>query len=153
MENKEPKERKELSLNEYQSLAMTTCMPTCENISYMLLNLVGEVGEFASKVAKQVRKGNITIGGEWYVIDKNGDAKTLFSPNALKTNFVTLTQEDEFDKELRAEAGDILWQLAGLCYVMGWDLNSVGNYNLAKLQARKAIGTIDGNGDGIVREK
>lgn len=119
----------------------------------MLLNLVGEIGEFASKVAKQVRKGNVTIGGEWYVKDNNGDAKALFKPNALKTNFTTLTQENEFDKELRAEAGDILWQLSGLCSVMGWSLEGVAQMNLEKLAARKAIGTIDGNGDGIERGK
>ena len=37
-----------MELNEYQKRAMSTCMPSCENISYMLLNLVGEVGEFSS---------------------------------------------------------------------------------------------------------
>lgn len=146
-------ERKELSLSEYQEKAMSTCMPTCDNFSYMFLNLVGEVGELASKVAKQIRKGNVTIGGVWYVKDSNGATKTSLEPNKLKTDFLTLPSEKDFDKELKAEAGDILWQLAGLCYVMGWDLNSVGNDNLAKLQARKAIGTIDGNGDGIEREK
>ena len=53
---------KELTLNDYQERAMTTCMPTCENASYMLLNLVGEVGEFASKIAKHIRKGEAGIG-------------------------------------------------------------------------------------------
>ena len=33
------------SLKEYQRKAMTTCMPSSENFSYMFLNLVGEVGE------------------------------------------------------------------------------------------------------------
>ena len=42
---------------------MSTCMPSSENFSYMLLNLVGEVGEFSSKIAKHIRKGNMTIGG------------------------------------------------------------------------------------------
>lgn len=146
-------ERKELSLNEYQSLAMTTCMPTCENFSYMFLNLVGEVGELASKVAKQVRKGNVTIGDVWYVKNFNGATRTSVQPNKLKTNFETLAEEQNFEKELKAEAGDVLWQLAGLCYVMGWTLNDVGLGNLDKLAARKAIGTIDGNGDGIERAK
>ena len=48
--------KKELTLNEYQEKAMTTCLPTSKNFSYMFLNLVGEVGEFASKVAKHIRK-------------------------------------------------------------------------------------------------
>ena len=48
--------KKELTLNGYQQQAMTTCMSSSGNFSYMLLNLVGEVGEFASKIAKQIRK-------------------------------------------------------------------------------------------------
>lgn len=118
---------------------MTTCMPSCENISYMLLNLVGEVGEFASKIAKNIRKGNMAIGG-----------KCL--PNGLHT----LLEGEELlntDKELMKEAGDILWQLSGVCSIMGWKLNDVAKMNLDKLAARKAAGTIDGSGDGIIREK
>lgn len=131
--------KKELTLNEYQKEAMSTCMPSCENISYMLLNLVGEVGELASKIAKNIRKGNMTIGG-----------KCL--PNGLHT---TLEGEDlqNTDKELMKEAGDILWQLSGVCSVMGWKFGDVGQTNLDKLAARKAVGTIDGNGDGILRDK
>ena len=57
------------------------------------------------------------------------------------------------DEELKKEAGDILWQLSGLCTVMDWSLEDIAQMNLDKLQARKAIGTIDGNGDGIERSK
>ena len=66
-----------------------------------------------------------------------------------------LSNEDwrEFDKELQKEAGDILWQLSGLCSVMGWSLEDIAQMNLDKLSARKAVGTIDGNGDGIIRGK
>lgn len=129
---------KELTLNDYQERAMTTCMPTCENETYMLLNLVGEVGEFASKVAKHVRKGEAGIG--------TGD-----TPNRLfftdKSNFLT-------DRAaLRKEAGDILWQLAGLCKVMGWDLEAVAQENLSKLAERAQNGTIAGNGDGVTKEE
>ena len=52
-----------MNLNEYQQKAMTTCMPSSENFSYMFLNLVGEVGELASKVAKDIRRGNAYISG------------------------------------------------------------------------------------------
>jgi hypothetical protein len=51
------------------------------------------------------------------------------------------------------ECGDILWGVAGMCEVMGWTLEDVAQMNLDKLAARKAIGTIDGNGDGIERSK
>ena len=111
-----------MELNVYQRQAMTTRMRSCENFSYMLLNLVGEVGEFASKVAKQIRKEEASING-----------------NELWT-----TTETE---SLMLEAGDILWQLAGLCDVFGWSLEQVAQANLDKLASRKERGVIDGNGD------
>ena len=117
---------------------MTTCMPSCNNFSYMFLNLVGEVGEFASKVAKAIRKDKAYIGGQ----DERDD------PNDL----VIIRDEPEYSvfcNELRKELGDILWQLSGTCKVMGWTLEEVAEENLAKLAARKAAGTIDGTGDGI----
>lgn len=124
-----------MKLNEYQERAMTTCMQSSENFSYMFLNLVGEVGEFASKVAKHIRKGNAYISG---------------SSDLYFNDFPELSEQE---RELMKEAGDILWQLSGLCKVMGWSLEEVAQQNLDKLAARKAVGTIDGNGDGIIRDK
>lgn len=101
---------------------MTTCMASSENFSYMFLNLVGEVGEFASKVAKAIRK-------EENFIDDNDLA------NAID------------DAELQKEAGDILWQLSGLCTVMGWNLEDIAQQNLDKLASRQQRNVIDGSGD------
>lgn len=123
-----------MELNEYQKKAMDTCMESCNNWSYMFLNLVGEVGELASKVAKGIRKGHISIDGN----------------NLRLEEFPTCI---DMDQEMMYEAGDILWQLSRLCSVMGWDLERIARMNLDKLAARKAIGTIDGNGDGIERSK
>lgn len=121
-----------MELNEYQDRAMTTCMPSCDNFSYMMLNLVGEVGEFASKVAKDIRKEQAMI-------------------TAWKMNDLGYVERDdlaeEHKTELRKEAGDILWQLSGLCKVMGWTLEDVAKENLDKLASRKERGVIDGNGD------
>ena len=128
-----------MEINEYQRRAMTTCMPTCENVGYMLTNLVGEVGEFCSKLAKHIRKGEMTIGG-----------KTI--PNVLLCTS-KLENTLEADTALRKEAGDILWQLAGLCNVMGWKLNDVAKENLEKLAERKKNGTIAGSGDGVTKEE
>ena len=127
-----------MELNVYQMRAMETCMPTCENISYMLLNLVGEVGEFSSKIAKGIRKGD-------FIIKEN---KLYYDPK-------TQTEESlyKLDESLMAEAGDILWQLSGLCTIIGWDLEKVAEYNLKKLAERKKNGTIAGNGDGITKEE
>ena len=127
-----------MELNVYQKKAMETCMPTCENISYMLLNLVGEVGEFSSKIAKGIRKGEMMITGNELCIDY----KQFTTENFERLN-----------ESLMAEAGDILWQLSGLCTVMGWDLEKVAEYNLKKLAERKKNGTIAGNGDGTTKEE
>ena len=127
-----------MELNEYQERAMATCMPSCDNFSYMMLNLIGEVGELASKVAKDIRKVNAVIG------------------HGMDNELIPRMPFDEWivrQEEYKAEAGDILWQLSGLCSVMGWELNDVAKMNLDKLAARKAVGTIDGNGDGILRAK
>lgn len=119
-------------------------MPSCENISYMLLNLVGEVGEFASKLAKAIRKDQLAIG--WSERCEEADESNLI-PTA------SCDEWKELEEELKKELGDILWQTAGVCSVMKWTLEDVGLGNLDKLAARKAAGTIVGNGDGIIRDK
>lgn len=112
-----------MTLNEYQQQAMTTCMPSCENFSYMMLNLVSEVGEVAGKVAKAIRKGQTTI----------------------EANF--LDYDNELAEALQKECGDVLWQLSGLCYDMGWSLEDIAQQNLDKLADRKQRHVIDGSGD------
>lgn len=139
-----------LALNDYQHAAMTTCMDSSNNFSYMMLNLVGEVGEFASKVAKNIRKEKLQIGQ----ITTNNDPD-LSSDSRLyvaydgHTNDAKISYEefDEIKLELQKEAGDILWQIAGLCSVMGWSLEEVAQQNLDKLASRKERNVIDGNGD------
>lgn len=113
-----------MELNEYQKKALTTCMTSCDNFMCMMLNLMGEVGEFAGKIAKDIRKSNAVVKYnelEYYGGNENPD--------------------------LKQEAGDILWQLASLCYVMGWRLDDVARENLEKLASRKERGVIDGDGD------
>ena len=114
-------------------------MPSSENFSYMFLNLVGEVGEFASKVAKALRKETGMMDGPNFYFYKHQDEG--------------MPSSKELIEELKKEAGDILWQLSGVCSVMGWSLEEIAQMNLDKLAARKAVGTIDGSGDGIIRGK
>lgn len=112
-----------MELNEYQERAMETCMDTCKNDSYMILNLVGEVGEFASKIAKAIRKEEAFLDDGDFFVGKQ-------------------TRQD-----LMLEAGDILWQLSGLCKRNGWTLEEVAQANLFKLASRKERGVIAGDGD------
>lgn len=115
---------------------MTTCMDSSRNFSYMMLNLVGEVGELASKVAKSIRKEQVFLG-----LDSD-----LHYASGFKGVY-------GYEEELKKEAGDVMWQLSGLCSIMGWSLEEIAEGNLAKLSARKANSTIDGNGDGVTKEE
>lgn len=118
-----------MKLIEYQKKAMVTCMPSCQNYNYMFGNLVGETGEFSSKVSKAQRKKELHFIDGQIVFDCSGERAA------------------ELSHELMLEAGDMLWQLAGLCYVMGWDMDYVAKENLSKLASRQQRGVIDGNGD------
>ena len=110
-------------LNEYQKLAMTTCMESSANPLYMLFMLGEEIGELQGKFSKAIRKGKIRFD----------DNDIVFTDKATDVDI--------------CECGDILWGVAGICEVMGWKLENVGQINLDKLAARKVSGTIDGNGD------
>lgn len=119
-----------MQLNEYQQKAMSTCMESCDNFAYMFTGMVGEIGEFASKVAKAIRRESAVIDYNRFI--------TEYGTNAM-------TEAELHD--LKSEAGDILWFIAGLCNVMGWPLDEVGQENLDKLASRKVRGVISGNGD------
>lgn len=117
-----------MTLNEYQTKAMSTCMPTCNNIAYMVTGLTAEVGEVNDKIAKAVRKGQIEI---------------------VRNNLAVWDNRTppEFKTELAKELGDCLWFIAGLAEILGYDLNTIGEMNIEKLKSRKERGVIDGNGD------
>lgn len=119
-----------MTLNEYQEKAMSTCMPSCNNFAYMFLNLVGEVGELASKVAKHIRKKEIRI-----------------NDNHMTAPMTAKIWDTEHEEAMKQECGDILWQLSGLCAVHGWSLEEIAQMNLDKLASRKERGVIEGNGD------
>ena len=121
-----------MTLNEYQQQAMTTCLPEANNFTYMMLNLTAEVGEFAGKVAKAIRNGQ-------YKMKPNGNPCP-----AISTSLHDVVQTQ---CALKKEAGDILWQLSGLCSVMGWRLEEIAQQNFDKLADRKSRQVIDGSGD------
>lgn len=124
-----------LTLNDYQDKAMSTCMPESDNLFYMLANLVGEVGEFASKAGKHMRKGKLHIT----TTQRDEEGKILHTQ--------IWNVSDEERHLMLSEIGDILWQIAGLAKVMGVTLEEVAEENLAKLASRKQRNVIAGDGD------
>lgn len=124
-----------MDLNDYQQQAMKTCLPTCNNIVYMGFNLAAETGELLGKLAKAVRHDQL------HVSTQDHDQK-LMHPLTQTFNI-----SDEQREAIRKEAGDVLWQIAGVCTVMGWKLADVAQENIEKLASRQLRGTIDGSGD------
>lgn len=124
-----------LTLNEYQDKAMSTCLPESDNLFYMLANLVGEVGEFASKAGKHKRKGKLHIT----TTQRDEEGKILHTQ--------VWNVSDEERHLMLSEIGDILWQTAGLANVMGVTLEDVAQENLEKLASRQRRNVIDGDGD------
>lgn len=119
-----------MKLDEYQKSAMTTCTESSRNFAYMTYGLSAEVGEFMDKVAKAVRKDQIVM-----------------NDNRIRS---VLNKDEEFAdicKGMKAELGDCLWFIAGICSVCGWTLEEVAQYNLDKLVSRQKRGVIIGNGD------
>ena len=114
-----------MKINEYQEKAMSTCLPSCENIVYMLNGLTAEVGEINDKVAKWVRKGIARIDS-----------------NQLVFNTCDESVVEDYRHDLIKEVGDCAWFLAGLSMILGVPFNEVCQINLDKLAARKNEGTI-----------
>ena len=51
------------------------------------------------------------------------------------------------EEGMQKEAGDVLWQIAGLSTVMGWSLADIASKNLRKLAQRQINNSIGGSGD------
>ena len=117
-----------MTLNEYQKQAMTTCMDSSMNETYMLFGLVAEVGEIADKVAKWKRKGLAHIDHDRLVYDH-------------------VYLDEAREKDLLSEVGDVLWFVAAIASTMRVSLEEIAEANLAKLQSRQQRGVIDGTGD------
>tara|TARA_R100000951_G_scaffold43431_2_gene36592 strand:+ start:22200 stop:22562 length:363 start_codon:yes stop_codon:yes gene_type:complete len=57
--------------------------------------------------------------------------------------YVSPTRKTDLEKEI----GDVLWALARLVDDLGLDFNKVAEYNVKKLEDRKARNVIGGSGD------
>lgn len=153
---KEEKAPNILTLDDYQERAMSTCMDSSDTLTYMLNNLMGEVGEFASKLAKAERKGLITYSNPYMIAKRktNDNSRSIVPPFVVIHDDMTeegMRKEEERINNLKVdlmyELGDILWQVSGLCHQFGWSLNAIAHMNLAKLSSRKERNQIDGEGD------
>ena len=146
-----------MELNEYQKQAMSTCMESSNNVAYMFLNLAGELGELAEKMAESVsdsRWKNVLQMLEDMLGELGAIAKEIRKePDSLLATETRLAfyrlryLRHGFKDELQKEIGDIMWQLNGLMTVLDMSAEDVARQNLEKLASRKERGVIDGEGD------
>ena len=122
-------ERTIMNLNGYQIKA-TTFAAYGKQKSYPFLALSEEVGEVMGKLAKRVRKMNVSLDRAVF----EASSPMYPSDHELRANLV-------------AELGDVLWQLTACCKELNIDLSTVAAMNIEKLTARQAAGTIVGEGD------
>ena len=107
-----------LTLDEYQSLALDSKVYDQQySILYPSLNLAGEAGEVAGKIAKRLRD----FGGDF--------------------------EDKAFKEEVAKELGDVLWHVAVLAQELGYPLEAIAEGNLSKLASRMERGVIQGSGD------
>lgn len=117
-----------MTATEYQTQAYKTlAKSTAENISYLSFGLVAEVGEVADKIAKAVRRGEISINNDEIIIKRG--------------------LGEELTQNIAHELGDVLWFVAMLAQRIGYSLEEVMKLNLDKLAGRQARGVIIGDGD------
>ena len=114
-----------MELNNYQDEAIEFARYT--NREYPFLALSEEAGEVMGKVAKYVRKNEVSL------------------PEALLE--ARLGNADELKEGLVLELGDVLWQLQACAYELGHSLDFIAKQNLYKLQGRDTRNTIVGSGD------
>lgn len=110
-----------MELNYYQLKAASTCMDSCNNMTYLLTGLVAEVGEVADKIAKWKRRKEAHIDKDLLVFNTR-DTVDVYT----------------YHKELGKELGDVLWFVAIMSAHIGFSLNDVAQMNLDKLAERKA---------------
>lgn len=105
------------SIQTFTKHAMLTHLWEALRIQYVTLGLVGEAGEIANKVKKQIRD--------------NPESPFL----------------ESFRVDMIDEIGDLMWYVSQLCSELELDLGKIMSTNIDKLQDRKERGMLHGSGD------
>lgn len=119
-------ETNEMTLNDYQKKAKSTCEGNSYSFTYLSLEIYEELGEFFAKVAKMVRKDRLPV-------------------NFTREDLLNLSEDVRL--ELAKECGDGLWGIFVIMDYFGWTANEVASINVHKLEDRQKRGVIIGNGD------
>lgn len=111
------------------------------NLVYPALKLAGEAGELADKIGKHWR--NTYAPKQACGALESRMAQYEASCEAMSAYSFTEQEQIEIIKEM----GDVLWYLNAMCQELNISLVAVAETNIQKLTARKANGTVLGQGD------
>ncbi len=109
---------KKMTFEEYQKKSRETAIYPNKDNNFVYPTL-GLVGE-AGEVAEKIKK---------VLRDKSGAI------------------DEETEKELEKELGDVLWYLSNLATELNLSLEEIASMNLEKLDSRKERGMLHGSGD------
>ena len=166
-----------VNIEEYQQRAVATALPTALNYDYLIPGLVAEVGEVFGKVAKSVRDEWSRERLQDELKAELGDCVWFYAllchvadleprdaeayPEALRDKEVL---QDLLDATSRIQdlttwtslQGSSAWHywmeiypsyIARVAMVYEIDMQEILEYNIEKLESRKARGKLKGNGD------
>ena len=166
-----------MELSEYQQRAVATALPTALSYDYLIPGLVAEVGEVFGKVAKAVRDEwprerlqeelKAELGDVcWFYVLLSHVAN--LDPEEAKAYPESLTSKEVLQDLLAltarihelsalADPNEISWHcwllelfpgyIARVAMVYEIDIQEILEYNINKLESRKARGKLKGNGD------
>lgn len=124
-----------MEFNEYRDFTEETAVyPEQIGLFYTLLGLDGEVGELNEKVKKGIR---------------DDLPETVVEEYANENLLLVLTEElqNNPQRDVAGELGDILWYWTRVCEELGYDPNEIAAENVAKLTDRKKRDVLHGSGD------
>lgn len=166
-----------MELSEYQQRAVATALPTALNYDYLIPGLVAEVGEVFGKVAKSVRdewsrerlqdelKAELGDCVWFYVLlchvadveprdvkaypEALSDKEVLQDLLDVTARIQDLTTRPEFEVSNAWHYWLELYPsyIARVAMVYEIDMQEILEYNIEKLESRKARGTLKGSGD------
>ena len=164
-----------MTFEEYQRQAESFKTPSSNNLEYLTLGLVGELGEAAGKLAKKIRDdkfdkeafaqelgdilwflANLTQRGSgitWKsIMSVGGTREDDYVDKKMPEIFMTFAQKITNIASLAKylywfNYQNALYGLARVAAEYGYTLEQLAELNIAKLSSRKARGVIKGNGD------
>lgn len=112
-------------------------------IEYPFMALTEEAGEVMGKLAKFVRNYELPLNS---VVNRIAIGTTA-GFTLVKSNDIPEDGYVKLYNDVAKELGDVMWNVAECCTLLGITLEQLQERNLAKLLDRKERGVLNGEGD------